>query len=223
MLAQASSLLGWPVKDFSGSRFRQPPHRAPAGGARCDRGSPPAPRHVHATRDRGPARCGGAERHAALAPASPADRRPARDGTEARGMDALALAISATGGTPGGRRPGPIVRRPVSSWAAQPWRAAMLRTRSGASRPVHRGWCAAAAALACLLARRPWCSGASGVRRGAAPPCAAARRSNIAAPPCPAMPSRHVRCLPDQTQSPSATVEFFPVPVRPRTKRSSDV
>jgi hypothetical protein len=136
-LAQASSLLGRPVKDCSASRFRQPSHHAPAGGVRCDRGSSPAPRHFHATRDRAPARCGNAERHPALAPASPADRRRARDSREARRMDALALAIN-------GSAPAVTVLRACDE-----------------SPRIH--------------ARPPG-------------------RSNIAAPPCPAMPSRHVRC-----------------------------
>lgn len=99
-LALASSLLGRHVKDFSAPRFRRSAHRAPAGGARCDRGPPPAPHHVRAARDRAPARSGGAERHAAFAPASPADRRRARDGAEARGLDALALAISDKAASP---------------------------------------------------------------------------------------------------------------------------
>lgn len=136
-LAQASPLLGRPVKDCSASRFRQPSHRAPAGGVRCDRGSSPAPRHFHATRDRAPAHCGNAERHPALAPASPADRRRARDSREARRMDALALAMN-------GSAPAVTVLRACDE-----------------SPRIH--------------ARPPG-------------------RSNIAAPPCPAMPSRHVRC-----------------------------
>ena len=154
-LAQASSLLGRAVKDCSASRFRQPPHRAPAGGARCDRGSPPAPRHVHAARDRAPARSGDVERHAALAPASPSDRRSARDSTEARGMDALALAISANGRHP--RRPEPRAGR--ASPCVQLGCAAVIRGAvaqgSGASRLMHVA-SAVAAALACLLARRPF-------------------------------------------------------------------
>ncbi len=79
--------------DFSAPRLRQSPHPAPAGGARRHRGPPSAPRLVRATRDRTPAPPGSAERHAALAPAPATDRRRAGDGAEARGMDALALAI----------------------------------------------------------------------------------------------------------------------------------
>lgn len=120
-LAQASSLLGRPVKDCSASRFRQPSHRAPAGGVRCDRGSPPAPRHFHATRGRAPARCGNAERHPALAPASPADRRRARDSREARRMDALALAINGNWKHPRSLEPwGRLCVAPVSSLGCAP-------------------------------------------------------------------------------------------------------
>ena len=93
-LALASSLVGRHLKDFSAPRFRRSAHRAPAGDARCDRGPPPAPHDVRAARDRAAAPSGGAERHAAIAAASPADRRRARDGAEARGMDALALVMS---------------------------------------------------------------------------------------------------------------------------------
>jgi hypothetical protein len=99
-LAPASPLLGRAVKDFSASRSRQPSHRAPEGGARCDRVSPPAARHLRATRDRAPAQRRDAERHAALTPASPSDRRRACDSAQARGMDALALAMSANRGIP---------------------------------------------------------------------------------------------------------------------------
>ena len=203
-LAHSSSLLAV-RQGLLASRFRQPPHRAPAGGARCDRGSPPAPRHVHAARDRAPARSWDAERHPTLAPASPPDRRCARDSTEARGMDAVALAMRANRKHPGGRGPG---RSCVAlSPAAQPWRRRCCES-SSASRLMHRGVLGAAAAALRLLARRP-SSSRSGVRRVAAPPCAAARRSNLAAPPCSAMPSRHVRCLPDQ-RSPHREVESFP-------------
>jgi hypothetical protein len=91
-------------------------------------------------------------------------------------MDALALAINANRRHPRSLEPGRVVRRPVSSWAAQPWLAAILRRAR-----AHPGLCigavpgaAAAAALACLLARRSFRScGRSGVRRVAAPPCAA--------------------------------------------------
>ena len=91
---------GRQVKDFSAPRFRRSAHRAPAGDARCDRGPPPAPPHVRAARDRAPAPCGGAERHAAVAAASPTDRGRARDGAEARGMDALALVMSDQAASP---------------------------------------------------------------------------------------------------------------------------
>ena len=198
-LAQASSLLGRPVKDFSASRFRQPPHRAPAGGARCDRGSPPAPRHVHAARDRAPARSGDAERHVALAPASPSDRRRARDSTEARGMDALALAISANRRHP--RRPEPRAGRasPCVQLGCAAVASGDVAKGSGASRLMTGGARRRRCRTRVLARAWPFRScGRSGVRRVAAPPCAAARRSNVAAPPCPAMPSRHVRCLPDQ-------------------------
>jgi len=104
------------------------------------------------------------------------------------------------------------VRRPVSSWPARPWRAAMVRRGS------RRGSCivavlgAASGALACLLARGPFRScGRSGVRRVAAHPCAA--------PPsvqhCRAsMPGDSLKAHPMPTRlnaSGSVTVESCPV------------
>lgn len=204
---------GGPSRYFSASRFRQPPHRAPAGGARCDRGSPPAPRHVHAARDRAPARSGDVERHAALAPASPSDRRRARDSTEARGMDALALAISANRRHP--RRPEPRAGRasPCVQLGCAAVASGDVANGSGASRLcIGAVLGAAAAALACLLARRPFRSyGRSGVRRVAAHPCAAA----LVGPTLPRLRAR--RCPPGTSDAyptnafGSATVESFPV------------
>jgi hypothetical protein len=189
-LAQASSLLGRPVKDCSASRFRQPSHRAPAGGVRCDRGSPPAPRHFHATRGRAPPRCGNAERHPALAPASPADRRRARDSREARRMDALALAINGNWKHPRSLEPwGRLCVAPVSSLGCAPGGCERLgqvpahaSTRCQAPPLPHAHACSPRRPLRSFgraTSRRASMRGHPG-------------RSNIAAPPCPAMPSRHV-------------------------------
>jgi hypothetical protein len=187
-LAQASSLLGRPVKDCSASRFRQPSHRAPAGSVRCDRGSPPAPRHFHATRDRAPVRCWNAERHPALAPASPADRRREQQG--GRGMDALALAINGNRRHPRSLEPrGRLCVAPVSSLGCAPGGCERFgRVPAHASRRCQAPPCRAPELRAPALAVLRACD--EPPRIHARPP----GRSNIAAPPCPAMPSRHLRC-----------------------------